>query len=89
MLLNLIKRKKIKQKTKEVVLSQILVYNNYFTFYKYHNIKEFAKCSFDSKRNDLIEFKDKLELFYHDAIETKPNNKDQIKDFKKNKSCDC
>ena len=31
-----------------------LVYNIYFTFYKYRNIKEFTKRSFDSNRNDLI-----------------------------------
>ena len=29
--------------------------------------------------------KDKLELFYHDTVEIKPNNKEQIKDFKKRK----
>ena len=36
-------------------------------------------------RNDLIEFRDKLELFYHDTIELKPINEDQIKVFKKKK----
>ena len=29
-----------------------LVYNNYFTLYKYHNIKKIAKHSFDS--NEMI-----------------------------------
>ena len=40
-----------------------LDYKNYFTFYKYSNIKEFAKSSFDSKLNDLKGFQDKLESF--------------------------
>ena len=80
-LLNLIKRKESKPKTKE----NGLVYNNYFTFYKYNNIKEFTKLSLDSKSNDLKEFKDKLELVYHDSIETKPNNEDQKKDLEKRK----
>ena len=34
-----------------------------------------------------MEFKDKLELFYNDTIEIKPNNKDPIKDLKKEKLC--
>ena len=87
MLSNLIKRKKTKQKNKRSRAKSHLVYNNYFTFYKYCNIKEFAKSYFDSKRNDLIEFKDKLESFYHDTIKIKLNNEDQIKDLKK--SCAC
>ena len=62
-----------------------LVYNNYFTFHKYHKINKFVQHSLDSKLNDLEEFKDKLELFYHDTIEFKPNNKEQMKDFKKRK----
>ena len=68
MLLNLVKRKKKKQKTKEVLLSQI--YCNYFNFYK---------------QNNLIEVKDKLELFCHDNTEIKANNEEQIKDSKKEK----
>ena len=35
------------------------------------------------KLSDLKEFKNKLELFYHDTVEIKPNNKQQIKDCKK------
>ena len=62
-----------------------LVYNDYFTFNKYHNIKDFAKCFFDLKRNDLVEFKDKFELFYNDPIKFKPNNEEQIKDLEKRK----
>ena len=42
-------------------------------------IKKFAEHSFDSKGNDLKEFKGKVELFYHDTIEIKPNNEDQVK----------
>ena len=61
-----------------------LVYSKYFSFYKYHNINEFVKFSLDSKLNDLKEFKDKIELFYHDTIGIKPNNEHQKKDFKKN-----
>ena len=52
------------------------------TFYKCHNINEFVKSSLDSKINDLKEFKNKLELFYHHTVESKSNNKEQIKDFK-------
>ena len=44
-----------------------LVYSKDFTFYKYNNIKEFAKRSFYSKWNDLIEFNDILELFDYDT----------------------
>ena len=61
--------------------------NNYFTFYKYNIIKEFAKRSLDSKLNDLIEIKYKLELFYYKTIEIKPNNEDQIKDLEKEELC--
>ena len=60
-----------------------LVYNHYFTFYKYNNIKWFAKGSFNLKLNDSKEFKDKLELLYYGTIEIKSNNEDQIKDFEK------
>ena len=79
------KKEEEKTKNKRYRAKSNLVYNNYFTFYKYHNIKEFAKRFFNSKQNDLIEFKDKLELFYHDTIEIKPNNEDQIQDFQKRK----
>ena len=58
-----------------------LVCNEDFTFYKYHNIKEFAKLFLCSKLNDLIKFKDILELFYDDNKEIKPNNEDQEKDL--------
>ena len=46
---------------------------------------EFAKRSFDSKRNYFIEFVDKLELFYHETLGIKPNNKDQKRDLEKRK----
>ena len=52
----------------------------FFTFYKYRNIKEFAKRSFGSKRSNLIEFKDELELFYIDTIEIKPNKGYELHD---------
>ena len=39
---------------------------------------------FYSKQNDLKEFKDKVELFYHDTIEIMLNNEDQTKDSKRN-----
>ena len=84
MLLNLRKRKKKNFKSRA---KSNLVYSNYFTFYKYHNIKEFAKRSFDSKRNDVIEFKAKLELFSHDTIEIKPNNEDQTKELERSYDC--
>ena len=83
MLLNLIKIKKAKQKNKKAHTKLNLVCNNYFAFYKYNTIKEFTKLLFYSKQNDSIEFQFKLELFYHDTIESKPNNEDQKKDLKK------
>ena len=42
-----------------------VVYNKGFTFYKYHNVNEFANCSFYLKQNDLTEFKDNLETLSH------------------------
>ena len=39
---------------------------------------------FHSKQNDFKEFKDKVELFYHDTIEIMLNNEDQTKDSKRN-----
>ena len=59
-----------KQKPKGVVQ-----YNNHFNLYKYRKIKEFAERPSNSKWNDLIEFKNKLELFYDDTIEIKPKTK--------------
>ena len=74
-ILNSIKRKK---KIKN------LFYNKYFTFYKYYNSKYFAaKCSIDSKQNDLEEFKNILESFYHDTIENKPTNENLTKDLER------
>ena len=79
MLLNVIKRKKSTQKNKRSCAKSNLTYNNYFTFYKYHNTNELSKLSLDSKLNNVKEFKDKLESFCYDAIEIKSNNEDQIK----------
>ena len=46
------KKKEIdKTKSKRRRVKSDLVSNNYFTFYKYHNLKELAKRSLDSKRN--------------------------------------
>ena len=45
-----IKKEEDKRKSKRSRSKSNLVYNNYFTFYKYHNIKDFSKRSFDSKR---------------------------------------
>ena len=53
-------KKEDKAKNKRSHAKSNLVHNSYFTFYKYHNTKGFAKCCFDSKRNDLTDFKDKL-----------------------------
>ena len=36
-----------------------LVYSKYLILYKYRNIIKFSKRSSDSKRNDVIGFKDK------------------------------
>ena len=81
--LNLIKRKKTKQKIKKKCAKSNLVNNKDFTFCKYQNTKEFAaNRSIDSKLIDLKELN-------HDTVEMKPNNQDQIKDLKKKKSCDC
>ena len=77
-----------KNKNRKSRTKSNLVYNKYFAFYKYHNTKEFAaKHSFVSKQNDLKEFKNILELFNHDSIESKPTNEDQIKDLKNEKLC--
>ena len=54
-------------------------------FYKYYKIKEFSKRSFDSKLNDIKEFKDNLQLFYYDTIEIKPNNEHKIRDLDERK----
>ena len=75
-----------KTKSKRTRTKSNLVYNNYFPFYKYNNSKECAKRSFYSKRHDLKEFKDKLELFYYDTTEIKSNNEHKMKDLEK-KSC--
>ena len=55
-----------KTKSKKSRTKSNLVYNNYFTFYKYRNTEAFIKCPLDSKLNNLQEFKNKLELFYQD-----------------------
>ena len=79
------KNQEYETKNEKGLASSNLVYNNCFTFYKYLKINEFVKSSLDSKLNDLDKFKYQLELFYHDSVEIKPNNKEQIKDFKKRK----
>ena len=61
--------------------------NNYFTFYKYCDTSKFVKLSLDLNLYHLTAFKDKLELFSFDTIDTKPNNKHKIKDFEKRKLC--
>ena len=38
---------------------------------------------FYTKRNDLIEFKDTLKLFYDETEEINPNNEEQKKDLVK------
>ena len=61
-------------------------------------IKRFEYCLLDKElkkqtsvaekqyqKLDLTEFKDKIELFFDDAIEVKPKNEDQIEDLKKEK----
>ena len=71
----LIKERKIKRSHAK----SNLFYSKEFAFYKYHSAKQLAKRSFYSKWNNLIKFKDILELFYDDTQETKPNNEDQKK----------
>ena len=56
--------------------------NNYFLQIPHHKRKTFF---FNSKQNDLIEFKDILELFYYDAEEINPNYEDQDKDLENRK----
>ena len=56
-----------------------LVYNN-------HSIEEFAKPSHVSKQNDLIGFKNKLELFFYNSVKSQLSNEDQIKDLEKRKT---
>ena len=86
--MNLIKGKKIKQKTKKSCANSNLVYSRDFAFSKYDKTKEFAaKRTFDSKQNYSRKFKDILELFYHDTEEIKPNNEEQKKELKEKKLC--
>ena len=75
-----------KTKNKRGRTGSNLIYNNYFAFYKYHNIKECTTRSLDSKLNHLKELKDKLKLFYYDTTEINPNNEDQIKGLEKRKA---
>ena len=53
-----------------------LYHSKDFTFYKYYDIYEFVKPSPESNGNALKEYEDKLEVFYHDTIDIKSNNKD-------------
>ena len=53
-----------------------LYYNKYFTFYKYHSIKDF-----DDKRSYLSDFKYKLEEVYYDTQEINPDDETQEKDL--------
>ena len=70
---------KQKDKTSRAKLSPI--YNNFFTFYKNHDINDFIKRSPESRVDCLRDFKDNYELFYYDTEEIKPNDKEQIKNF--------
>ena len=80
---NIFEFNKKKEKSKRSRVKSNLVYINYFTFYRYHNINEFAKGSFSSF--DLKEFKLKLGTFYYDIKEIKSNNKAREKNLKKQK----
>ena len=82
------KNKENKTKNKGSRVKSNLVYNNYFTFYKYPNTNEFVKRSFDSKLNVLKEFKNILELFCYASEETKLDNEEKEKDVEDQKSCD-
>ena len=74
------KNEEDKRKSKISCASSNLVYGNYYTFYKYHSTKEFTKHPPDLKLNDLKDFEEKLELFYDDTENNKPNNEDQEKE---------
>ena len=76
---------KKEEKIKRSRAKSNLVYSKDFNFYKYKNTNKFAKLSFYSKQNDLIEFKDALETLYYDTEEIKPNNEAQEKTLKKRK----
>ena len=78
---------KTKQKNKRSCSKSNLVHNNYFTFDKYDSTNEFIRCSLGSKLNNFKEFKNKFELFYHNIVEIKPNNKEQIKHLEKGNMC--
>ena len=82
MFLNLMKMKKTKLET-ELVLSQIQSKKIVSLFTYITTLQNLLKRSFDSKRNDFIEFMDKLELFYHETLGIKPNDKDQKRDLEK------
>ena len=49
-----------KTKSRKSRTKSNLVYSNYFTFYKLHDINDFVKRSLDSKIDRLKEFKDKF-----------------------------
>ena len=68
-----------KTKNKRSCDKSNLVYHN-------HSIEEFAKSFHVLKRNDFIEFKNKLELFFYNSVESQLNNEDQIKDLEKRKT---
>ena len=79
------KNEKDKTKGKISRTKSNLVYDNYYTSYKYHNMKEFAKRPPDLKLNDLKYFEENLEFFYHDTKKIKPNNEDEEKNLQKRK----
>ena len=61
---------KTKKKIKRSRTKSNLFFNMVFTFYKYRDINYFiANQSPNAKRNQLKDFKDKLELFYYDTEE--------------------
>ena len=59
---------------------------NIFFFFKYRDTKEFAKRSPGLKADGLNKFQDKLELFYCDSGEIKPDTEDQKKYLEDRKS---
>ena len=71
----------LKTKNKRSHAKTNLVYNKYFTFYKYRKNKEFVKRFFGSKINDLKTYKYNLKLFYHENMEFELNNKCKLKDL--------
>ena len=77
---------KREEKVKRRCAKSILVYDNYFTFFKLCNNKEFVKRSPNLNLNELNKFKGELELICRGTEEIRPFKEGQKKDLEDRKS---